>query len=73
MRMGLWGAAQAIAFAAGGVLGTAASDAARWLVGPPGLAYALVFLFEALLFVAAAGLAARGTAPTAAPHLALAH
>ena len=57
--MGLWGAAQAMAFALGGVLGTAASDLTRWLLADAGLAYALVFLLDAGLFVWAAGLAAR--------------
>ena len=59
VRMGLWGAAQAVAFGLGGLVGTGASDLARWLVGSPGVAYATVFAFEALLFVAAAVLAAR--------------
>jgi len=65
-RMGLWGAAQAVAFGMGGLVGTAASDLARWLIGTPSHAYAAVFAFEALLFVAAAVLAAqlgRVTAP----------
>lgn len=66
VRMGLWGAAQAVAFGMGGLVGTAASDLARWLIGTPSLAYAAVFAFEALLFVAAAALAARlGGASTA--------
>jgi BCD family chlorophyll transporter-like MFS transporter len=56
-RMGLWGAAQAIGFAAGGVIGTAASDLARTFFGAPGPAYASVFAAEALLFIAAAWLA----------------
>jgi len=59
VRMGLWGAAQAIAFGAGGLIGAAASDLTRWLLGEPGLAYAAVFGVEALLFIAAARLAAR--------------
>jgi BCD family chlorophyll transporter-like MFS transporter len=59
VRMGLWGAAQAMAFALGGVLGTAASDLTRWLIADAGPAYALVFLLDALLFVWAARLAAR--------------
>ena len=71
-RMGLWGAAQAIGFAVGGVLGTAASDLAHWLIGSQVAAYLSVFGAEALLFVASAWLAAhirmpavaRGTAPT---------
>jgi MFS transporter, BCD family, chlorophyll transporter len=57
LRMGLWGAAQAIAFGVGGVLGTAASDVARVLIASPGVAYGTVFAFEAALFVAAAWLA----------------
>jgi BCD family chlorophyll transporter-like MFS transporter len=58
MRMGLWGAAQAVAFGCGGLVGTGASDLARWLLGAPQLSYASVFAFEALLFVLAAWLAA---------------
>ncbi len=59
VRMGMWGAAQAVAFGLGGLVGTGASDLARWLIGTPGQAYAAVFGFEALLFVGAAVLAAR--------------
>jgi MFS transporter, BCD family, chlorophyll transporter len=72
VRMGLWGAAQAVAFGLGGLVGTGASDLARWLIGSPGAAYATVFAFEALLFVAAAVLAARlGQVPSpAAPRAA---
>lgn len=62
-RMGLWGAAQAIGFAVGGLFGAAASDVARWLIGDQGSAYAAVFLLEAGMFVAAALLAARITSP----------
>jgi BCD family chlorophyll transporter-like MFS transporter len=69
VRMGLWGAAQAIAFGLGGLLGTAASDLARWLIGTPALAYASVFAFESLMFVAAAVLAAR-VRPLVAAHAA---
>jgi BCD family chlorophyll transporter-like MFS transporter len=57
--MGLWGAAQAIGFALGGLFGAAASDVARWLIGSPGAAYASVFLIEAGMFIAAAMLAAK--------------
>ena len=46
MRMGLWGAAQAVAFGLGGLVGTGASDLARWLIGSPGTAYAAVFAFR---------------------------
>ena len=36
VRMGMWGAAQAIAFGAGGFAGTVASDVARHFIGTPG-------------------------------------
>ena len=55
----MWGAAQAVAFGCGGILGTLASDIARLVLGSPGLAYATVFAGEAMLFVLAAGLAMR--------------
>ena len=57
MRMGLWGAAQAVAFAVGGVVGTGAVDLARGLIAAPAVAYAAVFAFEAVLFIVAAQLA----------------
>ncbi len=63
-RMGLWGAAQAIGFAGGGLVGTGACDLARWLLGSPGPAYASVFAAEALLFIASALLAWRITVPS---------
>ena len=56
-RMGLWGAAQAIAFGLGGVVATACVDFARLLSAPPLAAYALVFILEGALFIAAAVLA----------------
>jgi BCD family chlorophyll transporter-like MFS transporter len=59
VRMGLWGAAQAIAFGLGGFLGAAASDLARTAIDPDGLAYGSVFALEAMLFLVAAGIAAR--------------
>jgi len=57
IRMGLWGAAQAVAFGLGGLVGTGASDLAHWLVTSPGLAYAWVFALEAGLFILSALLA----------------
>ncbi len=39
VRMGLWGAAQAIAFGLGGFAGTLASDVARFVIGSPVTAY----------------------------------
>jgi MFS transporter, BCD family, chlorophyll transporter len=59
IRMGLWGAAQAIAFAVGGLAGTVASDLARHFLSSPGTAYAMVFAGAAVLFSVAAGQAAR--------------
>ncbi len=57
VRIGLWGASQAIAFGIGGLAGAAASDITRSLIGEPGLAYAAVFFAEGLLFLVAARLA----------------
>ncbi len=59
LRMGLWGAAQALAFGLGGFTGTVASDAARYALGAPLLAYALVFTAQAALFLVSAILAYR--------------
>lgn len=58
-RMGVWGAAQAIAFGLGGFLGAAAVDVARALMDAPASAFALVFTLEGLTFLAAAALALR--------------
>ena len=57
VRMGLWGAAQALAFALGGLTGTLAVDLARWAFGSATPAYTSVFLGEAVLFILAALLA----------------
>jgi BCD family chlorophyll transporter-like MFS transporter len=70
MRMGLWGAAQAVAFAIGGLVGAAAVDTARQLVGAPVAAYGLVFAIEGALFLVAARMAAtleRPDEPLASP------
>jgi BCD family chlorophyll transporter-like MFS transporter len=53
MRMGLWGAAQAVAFGVGGFVGTAVVDFAKPIVGTPSHAYALVFALEAVGFLVA--------------------
>ncbi|HEU4457689.1 MAG TPA: BCD family MFS transporter [Methylibium sp.] len=66
VRMGLWGASQAIAFGFGGLAGAAASDVARRFIADIGSAYALVFFVEALMFLAAAVLASRIEVPPAA-------
>jgi BCD family chlorophyll transporter-like MFS transporter len=60
VRMGMWGASQAIAFGTGGFLGTVLADLGRLLMGGAagqGSAYALVFGLEAIAFVAAAWMA----------------
>jgi BCD family chlorophyll transporter-like MFS transporter len=66
VRMGLWGAAQAVAFGLGGLVGTGTSDLARWWFGTPGVAYSAVFAFEAALFVLAAWLALRAASDASA-------
>ena len=65
LRMGLWGAAQAIAFGLGGFLGTAASDAAQALLTDVNRAYAWVFALQALLFIVSAAMALKVPAPAA--------
>ncbi|WP_041793616.1 BCD family MFS transporter [Pararhodospirillum photometricum] len=68
MRMGVWGAAQAVAMGLGGFLGTAAVDATRALVGAPTPAYQAVFAAEAVLFLVSAVLALRlGAKGSASP------
>jgi BCD family chlorophyll transporter-like MFS transporter len=57
VRMGLWGASQAIAFGIGGFIGAACVDVLRHVVPSPGMAYTITFAIEAVLFVAAAVLA----------------
>jgi MFS transporter, BCD family, chlorophyll transporter len=69
-RMGLWGAAQAIAAGFGGFLGAALVDLMRRLVASPAEAYGIVFMIEAALFVGAALLALRVVAARREPHLA---
>ena len=72
-RMGVWGAAQAVAFALGGVVGTGLADFARWGGASALDGYAFVFVIEAAAFVGSAELArrlgggARRAAPEAAP------
>jgi BCD family chlorophyll transporter-like MFS transporter len=54
VRMGIWGASQAMAFGLGGIIGTGLSDIARVVLGDPASAYAFVFFLEGVLFVVAA-------------------
>jgi BCD family chlorophyll transporter-like MFS transporter len=65
-RMGLWGAAQAMALGAGGLTGALLVDIARFASASPLGAYAFVFAIEALAFLASAVIAARigANAPT---------
>ncbi len=57
IRMGVWGASQAIAFGAGGLIGAVGVDIGRALMGADNQAFTVVFAGEALLFLAAAWLA----------------
>ncbi len=59
VRMGVWGAAQAIAFGLGGLVGAVGVDAGRALTGSVPQTFTLVFGVEALLFLGAASLAGR--------------
>ena len=67
MRMGLWGAAQAIAFGLGGFLGAVAVDVLRAVTHSNATAFLAVFVAEGALFLVAAHLASRvGASPHAA-------
>ncbi len=60
IRMGVWGAAQAIAFGLGGLIGAVGVDVGRALIGSTPETFTIVFGAEALLFLVAASLALRG-------------
>ncbi len=64
-RMGLWGAAQAIAFGLGGMVGAGLSDVARVLLNSTSSAYGAVFFLEFVLFFGAAWIAAKMNRPSA--------
>jgi BCD family chlorophyll transporter-like MFS transporter len=59
VRMGVWGAAQACAFAFGGFLGALGADVMRGLFHQPGPAFLVVFSAEAAVFLIAARLASQ--------------
>jgi BCD family chlorophyll transporter-like MFS transporter len=59
VRMGVWGAAQAGAFAIGGFLGATGVDLMRGLFHQNAQAFLVVFCAEALVFLVSAGLAVR--------------
>lgn len=68
LRMGVWGAAQAMAFGLGGFLGAVLVDGLRAAFGADAPAFVAVFSLEAALFGLAAWLAVRvGAADPAAP------
>lgn len=58
-RMGIWGAAQAMAFGLGGFMGTLGVDVAQLFFEEPAKSYGIVFATEGVLFLLAAVLAAR--------------
>ena len=68
VRMGVWGAAQAIAFGLGGLIGALGVDLAR-RAESDGQAFQTIFAIEALLFMASAVMAARIAARPAAINL----
>ncbi len=70
IRMGVWGASQAIAFGTGGLLGAVGVDIARRAMGQDGPAFQIIFTIEAVLFVAAAVLAIRATSAASASSMA---
>jgi BCD family chlorophyll transporter-like MFS transporter len=61
VRMGVWGASQAVAFGLGGLIGAIGVDWGRWATGDDARAFATVFAIESGLFVAAAMLAIGAT------------
>jgi BCD family chlorophyll transporter-like MFS transporter len=65
VRMGVWGASQAIAFGLGGLTGAVGVDLARRMLGEDGAAFQLVFGLEAAAFVLAALLAIKATGAAA--------
>ena len=69
-RMGIWGAAQAIAAGFGGLIGALAADIMRQFMAD-GPAFGAVFAFEASLFLAAAIMAAKVMQTNTAPNVAL--
>lgn len=59
VRIGLWGAAQAIAFGLGILLGTAGVDTFRYVFDQPTAGYNVVFTLAAVLFLVSSWLAVR--------------
>jgi MFS transporter, BCD family, chlorophyll transporter len=59
VRMGLFGASQAIAFGAGGFVGTVLADVLKLYTNSNAISYGMVFGIEAALFIASAFIAMR--------------
>lgn len=57
IRMGVWGASQAMAFGLGGLIGAVGVDIGRAMTGVDSTAFLIVFAGEAMLFLVAAWLA----------------
>ncbi len=66
IRMGVWGAAQAVGFGAGGFFGAVAVDIGRRMFAQDATAFGLVFALEASLFIVSAVIAAQIGAPVTA-------
>ena len=62
IRMGVWGASQAIAFGSGGLIGALGVDVLRWFLGETATAFGTIFALEGGLFLFAAWLAANAVA-----------
>ena len=67
IRMGVWGAAQAIAFALGGLCGAVGLDLGRAVIGSTPRTFMIVFGIQAVLFLIAGSLALRQPAQTTQP------
>ncbi len=70
LRMGVWGAAQAIAFGLGGLIGAVGVDVGRRVIGSTPETFTVVFGVEALLFLVAASLWLPRPARAASPVMA---
>ena len=68
LRMGVWGAAQAVAFGLGSFLGTIAIDVMRYLTEDIALSFATVFAGEAILFLISALIALAAINPYKQTH-----
>lgn len=69
LRLGVFGAAQALAYATGTMSGAAGVDLARTVLQSPVRGYLTVFGVEAVLFMVAAGLALRSASSERASHV----